>query len=112
MITYLMGFGVTLAIASTRPLVAAGLPWASASSTPSLVTTNMLVVVNFSAPEWKSSYVYTLSVTLIVRGKSLSLSPRLTGSAVRTTPCAQASAIQTTSREILYDAIITLGYNG
>ena len=33
----------------------AGLPWPSATNTPSSVTTNMLVVVNFSSPAWKSS---------------------------------------------------------
>src|SRR6476659_3765388 len=88
MTTWVIGCGVTLAIASTSPFVAAGLPWPSATSTPADVTTNMLVVVNFSSPAWKSSYVYTLSVTLIVRGKSVSLRPRLIGSAVRTTACA------------------------
>ena len=55
--------GVTLFIASTSPLVASGLPCASAR-TPSRVTTNMLVVVNFSSPAavaivWgKASFTY------------------------------------------------------
>ena len=35
--------------------VSAALPWPSATSTPSPVTTNMFVVVNFSGPAWKSS---------------------------------------------------------
>src|SRR5439155_7235051 len=53
----------------------------------------MFVVVNFSGPAWKSSYVYTLSATLVVRGKSLSFRPRFAGSAVRTTAvCAEAAA--------------------
>jgi hypothetical protein len=50
MTTVVIGFGVTFLMASTSPFVSAGLPWPSATSTPSLVTTNMLVVVNFSGP--------------------------------------------------------------
>jgi len=42
---------------ATWPYVIGKLPCASHSSTPSRVTTNMLVVVNFSSPAWKSSYV-------------------------------------------------------
>ena len=53
--TVVIGLGVTFLIASTSNFVSAGLPWPSATRTPSLVTTNMLVVVNLSRPAWKSS---------------------------------------------------------
>src|SRR5687768_2457796 len=80
------GLGVTFAIASSNCCVLAGLLCPSAINTPSLPTTNRLTV---GIPDGcRPSKPYTLSASLVTRGKSVTLNPRLAGSAVRV--CAAA----------------------
>jgi hypothetical protein len=92
--TYRIGCGVVRAIQSTISLVCAALPWPSATSTPSFVTTIRLTVVIFppGSPARSASYDQTPGASCRARGKSRSASPRLATSPVFATCASEARA--------------------